>query len=81
MTDAEYIKIVNHLEDLLEFHSEYLESLTPQDKEDIRTYFFAGREVDHEDVLVYRQQVLGQDPQLEARALAAYEQLQAASKG
>ena len=79
MTDAEYVKIVNHLEDLLGFHPEYLDALLAPAKDDLRKYFFAGREVDQADVLAYRQQVLNQDPELETRALAAYEQLQTAS--
>ncbi|MEV0537067.1 hypothetical protein [Kitasatospora sp. NPDC050463] len=71
----EYSDTVSLLEELLEFHPEFLDGLSADDLSALSTYYFAGRPVDVPDVLEYRRKALTRHPELERQALAALRQV------
>jgi hypothetical protein len=73
-------QITNDIEDLLEFHPELLDRLSGEDQLALSKVFFAGREVDVEDVAIYHAQLQTKEPELMREAQAAYQRLVHASK-
>ncbi len=69
---AELNDMTNHIEDLLEFHPEFLTKLSGEYQEVLRQFFFAGRDIDVESVADYQRDLEQRQPGITARARAAY---------
>ena len=73
------IDMTNNVEDLLEFHPDFLEKVSLDDRELLAKFFFAGREVDVEDVAKYQADLESSDPGVTERARQAYARLMSAA--
>lgn len=73
-------QITNDIEDLLEFHPELLDRLSKDDREALRSFFFAGRDIDVESVADYQSKLEQSQPGISAQARAAYLRLKELSK-
>lgn len=78
--EADLIDMTNNVEDLLEFHPEFLEQVSLDDRELLAKFFFAGREVDVEDVAKYQDGLESSDPGITERARQAYARLMSAAR-
>lgn len=74
-SDAAYQDEINRVEDFIEFHPEALAALPPADRQVLGRYYFAGRDIDVDDVFAYRQQLVVAEPGIEERARRALERL------
>ncbi len=66
------IERTNTLEDLIEFHLEFLEAVSEEDRTLLPDYYFAGREIDVASVEEYQKQREQAEPGISARARIAY---------
>ncbi len=69
------IEVTNHIEDLLEFHPDFLAKLSSEDREVLSKFFFAGRDIDIENVAEYQKDLEKSQPGITTQALAAYKRL------
>ncbi len=63
-----YKQTVTLLEELVEFHPAYLEALTQDDRDVLSRYYFAGRDVDVDDLGEYRSKLVNDEAGIESRA-------------
>jgi hypothetical protein len=71
---------VTLLEEMIEFHPDYLAGLNDQDRDVLSQYYFAGREVDADDLGRYRDDLVVKVPDIEAKAQDALARFKAAAK-
>lgn len=70
--NSELTQMTNNIEDMLEFHPEFLQQVSAEDRELLAKFFFAGREVDVEDVARYQDELEENNPGITDRAKHAY---------
>lgn len=66
-----YSNIVTFLEGLLDFHPEYFQTGSTRDKDALAQYYFWGRDIDVEDIYLYRKQLLNNDNNIKTKAESA----------
>jgi hypothetical protein len=67
----QYKDDVSLMEDMVEFHPTFLDDLSPEDRDVLAEYYFAGREVDVDELGQYRDELMAKKPGIEARAQEA----------
>jgi hypothetical protein len=76
----QYKATVTQIEDLVEFHPALLVQLSAVDREALSQYYFAGRKVDVDDLAKYRDELVANQPDIEAKAHDAWAKLQNIAK-
>lgn len=79
-TLEQYKQSISELEELIEFHPEYLDKIDANDRTMLSQYYFAGRRVNVDDLEKYRDELLAQDPSLLSRALSALSRFKSQNK-
>jgi hypothetical protein len=74
ISNEEYVRRINLIEDLVSFHPEYLAQLDQQSQQILSGYYFADRDIDIDSVADYRRQLLQERPGLDVEAEAAWAQ-------
>lgn len=64
----------NFLDGFYEFHPEFFDSLTPEEREAIETYYLTGKEVPG-NVFEYRRELIQRRPEIENEAHQAFNKL------
>jgi len=73
--DPKYQAEVDHIEDMVEFHPEVLNALSEQERAIASEYYFAGRDIDVDDIFAYRAGLLAKKPNIEEEAVPVYHKL------
>jgi hypothetical protein len=69
--DPMYNRQIGVVQGLVDFHPEFLEALDDKSKAVMKHYFFAGKEINVDDVFLYRDTLLKKEPEIKAQANAA----------
>jgi len=77
---TDYKNTVTLLEELVEFHPNYLDELSLTDKDTLSKYYFAGRKVDVNDLEQYRNDLIASDSAIQGKAQDALGRFKAIAK-
>ncbi len=66
-----YASTVTALEGVFDNHPDCFDELSSEDREVLSKFYFAGREIDVDDIQAYRDELLREDPTILKRAQTA----------
>ncbi len=66
-----YASTVTSLEGVFDNHPDCFDGLSDEDRKVLSEFYFAGREIDVEDIQAYREELLRRDPTILKRAQTA----------
>lgn len=69
--DPLYNRQVGVVEGLIDFHPEFLAELDEKSRAVMEQYFFAGKEINVNDIFLYRNELLEKEPEIKAQAFVA----------